>query len=131
MNLLMLTQHSGFDATQDTPIELLHTILLGIAKYAWHGTHKDWNETQKTRYATRLQGTEVSGLSIQPIRANYIMQFANSLIGKQFKILIQSNIFHIHDLTSNNQFLLNRAVGELAALLWYPEICDIQTYLVC
>ena len=121
---------TGFDANRDTPIELLHTILLGIAKYAWYGTHKDWNDSQKSLYAKRLQSTDVSSLSIQPIRANYIMQYANSLIGKQFKTLIQSNIFHIHDLANKNCLSLNQAVGDLAALLWFLEIRNMQEYLV-
>ncbi|KAJ7762229.1 hypothetical protein B0H16DRAFT_1455842 [Mycena metata] len=118
----------GFDPAKDTPIELLHTILLGIVKYIWHVTHTSWSTEEKRTYALRLQSTNTDGLSIPAIRSNYIMQYAGSLIGRQFKILAQTNIFHVRGLVTDNQFTAWRATGELAALLWVPEIRDLASY---
>ncbi|KAJ7243992.1 hypothetical protein C8J57DRAFT_1452332 [Mycena rebaudengoi] len=102
----------GFDPTKDTPIEILHTILLGA----------------KQTYAIRLQSTNTDGLSIHAIRSNYIMQYAGSLIGRQFKTIAQTNVFHVRGLVTEHQFMAWKAAGELAALLWFPEIRDLAEY---
>ncbi|SJL16241.1 uncharacterized protein ARMOST_19761 [Armillaria ostoyae] len=117
------------DPSQDTLAEILHTILLGIEKYAWHDLHSSWTLAQQEIFSKCLQVTNTDGLKIPPIRAEYMLQYHNGLIGKHFKTLIQTTSFHIHDLVSSDQFTLARTLGELAAVLWIPSIPNLLEYL--
>ncbi len=58
------------------------------------------------------------------------MQYANGLIGKHFKTLMQTAAFHAQDITSEPQLTLIKAIGELGALLWMAEIDGLDEYLV-
>ena len=59
------------------------------------------------------------------------MQYRNNLIGKHFKALSQTMVFHIHDLVPNHLFQLIKVSGFLTGLIWYPKIDDLEEYLVC
>ncbi|KAJ7108898.1 hypothetical protein C8R43DRAFT_1139825 [Mycena crocata] len=118
-----------FDPSQDTLVEILHTILLGDAKYTWYELHHNWTPAQQDLFTVRLQSTNLDGLRVPPIRAAYMMQYRNRLIGKHFKTLMQTMIFHIEDIVTPDQFTLVRALGELGALLWISVIDDMDEYL--
>ncbi|KAJ3849725.1 hypothetical protein EV368DRAFT_75544 [Lentinula lateritia] len=124
-----LHNQPDLDPTQDTPVEILHTILLGVVKYVWHMFHTSLSIEQKNLFVVRLQSTDLDGLTVPPLRAAYMMQYNNNLIGKHFKTLMQTMSFHVHDMVTPAQFQLIQSVGELGAMLWIHEINDLESYL--
>jgi hypothetical protein len=111
-------------------VEILHTILLGIVKYLWHNLHTSWQPADQDLFVIRLESTDIDGLSVPPIQSAYMMQYRNGLIGKHFKTLMQTIVFHVHDIVSPDQFTLIKAMGALGAVLWIPEIDNMDQYLV-
>jgi hypothetical protein len=105
--------------------------LLGQDKYVWHDTSSAWDKKQDHLFAAQLQSSSIDGLSLPPIRAHYLIQYKNGLIGKHFKALQQLGVFHLHDgLCSNLLLDLWKATGELGAMLWIHTIRDMELYLV-
>ena len=121
---------SGFDPHKDTAIELLHTILLGPVKYVWYLTHTSFSKEQLAMFCTRLQSSSIDGLAIAPIRSKYLVQYRNSLVGKQFKQILQTAVFHLSDMVDDRMFALWKALGFLGALLWFPSINNLEEYIV-
>ena len=98
--------------------------------YAWHNVHTSWAQPVQDLFVIHLQSTNINGLSIPLIWSAYMMQYKNGLIGKHFKTLMQTMVFHVHDIVSSDQFQLIKAIGSLGALLWVSEINGMDQYLV-
>ncbi|KZV93889.1 hypothetical protein EXIGLDRAFT_571793, partial [Exidia glandulosa HHB12029] len=123
-----LLNWSGLDPHASTPVEILHTILLGLAKYIWHSLYSTWKPAQEALFATRLASTDLNGLSIQSFRPQYMVQYKGALIGRQFKALTQTLVFHLHDLCTPELFTLVKACGEFSAVLWEDSIKDLSQH---
>ena len=97
----------------------------------WHNLHTSWSAADCDLVFIRLESTDMDGLNIPPIQAAYMIQYRNSLTGKHFKTLMQTMVFHVHGIFSDEQFTLIKAMGSLGALLWDPQIENMDEYLVC
>ncbi|KAG7093258.1 hypothetical protein E1B28_006941 [Marasmius oreades] len=119
---------NGFNPACDTPVEILHTILLGAVKYIWHYSNTKFMAHQKILFTQHFQATNCDGLSIPEIQAGYIMKYANSLNGGQFRQVIQTIVFHIHDIVPEEYLDVWKAASHLSALLWQIELDNIKQY---
>ncbi|KAI9445690.1 hypothetical protein BJY52DRAFT_1372194 [Lactarius psammicola] len=106
------------ETLKDSPFELLHSYQLGHDKYIWYETTKGWDKKKDELFAARLQSVSVSGLNIPSLRPRYIVQYKNSL-------------FRPGDGLCNTDVLFDlwKAIGELGARLWYPEIKNMEEYI--
>lgn len=121
----------GLDVHQDTPVEILHTVLLGIVKYYWAQTFHIIDKAKKTSiFQARLGSFNIDGLNIPTLSAEYICQYRGGLIGKHFKSLAQIMPFIIHDLVSQEVLDAWLLIGRMCVLLWHTEIHDLNAYLV-
>ncbi|KAI0689246.1 hypothetical protein C8T65DRAFT_731047 [Cerioporus squamosus] len=129
MNPLLLMP--GFNVHKDTPVEPLHTHLLGIVKYFWAQTV--WVLEKRScfdEFQARLNSLARSGLKIPNIMADYMCRYRGSLIGKHFKTISQIMAFAVNGLVDEVLEQCWLAIGRLTVLIWEAEIQDIKTYVV-
>lgn len=84
-----------------------------------------WTPAQQDLFVLRLQSSGMDSLAGPPMRAAYMMQYKNNLIGKNFKTLIQTMAFHLHSgLATENQIKLVHSIGILGGILWLSEVTN-------
>ncbi|KII92050.1 hypothetical protein PLICRDRAFT_103500 [Plicaturopsis crispa FD-325 SS-3] len=126
-----LFESPGFDPHKDTPVEPLHTHLLGIIKYFWAQTV--WLLEKGGKFAefqARLNSLERAGLKIPNIMADYMCRFRGGLIGKHFKTISQVMSFAVLGLVSQDLENAWLAIGRLTVLIWETDITDMKTFTV-
>ncbi|TEB24421.1 hypothetical protein FA13DRAFT_1638766, partial [Coprinellus micaceus] len=121
----------GLDAHQDTPVEILHVVLLGLVKYFWrdavrHQLHK--KEDKLAELAVRLDCIDVHGLGLSSLRGRTLVQYAGSLVGRDFRAVAQVAPFVLHNLISPESYETWLSLSKLIPLIWQPEIEDIVAH---
>ncbi|KAG8919405.1 hypothetical protein FRC02_001686 [Tulasnella sp. 418] len=119
----------GLDPHRDTPVEVLHVVLLGVVKYFWRDLINRLKDETKNLLISRLSSLDVSGLGISPIAGNTLVRYAGSLTGRDFRIIAQVAPFVIHDLGLPDDCVdAWRALCALAPMIWQPIIEDKDMY---
>ncbi|EHS62927.1 uncharacterized protein PGTG_21277 [Puccinia graminis f. sp. tritici CRL 75-36-700-3] len=119
----------GFDGVQDTPVEILHVVLLGIVKYLACDMGKNLTETQKDEFVGRIQSFNTQALDIPPINANSMMKHIKSLVGKEFKVLVQAAPFTFFQFLSPERKAIWTAVCQLVPFIFITKIENMQEYI--
>jgi hypothetical protein len=128
-----MTFHLGLDPHQDTPVEILHVILLGFVKYLWRDLIQNQlgsNDDKKSLLATRLSSFDVSGLEISPLAGQTLVQYSGSLTGRDFRALAQAVPFVAYDLVPKDCLETWVSLSRMIPLIWQPEIEDIDAHCV-
>jgi len=120
----------GLDPHQDTPVEILHVVLLGFVKYFWRDAIGRMNDAQKALLTTRLSSLDVAGLGIPLLAGKTLVKYAGSLTGRDFRAIAQSAPFVLYDLVPKECFDTWLSLCSLIPLIWQPMITDLDEHLV-
>ncbi|KAH9812707.1 hypothetical protein DFH28DRAFT_1061525, partial [Melampsora americana] len=120
----------GFDGHCDTPVEVLHVILLGVGKYLMRNQMNSCSGSEKDSIRGRWRSFNTSGLNIPPIQPKTMIQHFMSLNGKEFRAVLQAAPFIFFEL---NILAEERAtwiaLAHLAPYIFQTEITNIDLYL--
>ncbi|KAI8453745.1 hypothetical protein BY996DRAFT_4549537, partial [Phakopsora pachyrhizi] len=118
-----------FDGHKDTPVEVLHVVLLGILKYLYQDLIGGLSASKKEELIARLQSFDTSNLNIQPIKAKYLVQHYSSLVGKDFKVLIQAAPFVFFPLIEDSKRKIWISLCHLCSFIFQTHVKDLTKYM--
>ncbi|KAI6017922.1 hypothetical protein EDC04DRAFT_2870045 [Pisolithus marmoratus] len=98
---------TGLDPHSDTPVEVLHTALLGF------------NKMKCELLEAHLSSFDTTGLGIPPLYG-HLVQYA-----------AQAAPFVLHGLVPQQCYDTWVALSKMIPLIWQPEIEDVDIHLVC
>ncbi|RDB18364.1 hypothetical protein Hypma_000365 [Hypsizygus marmoreus] len=119
----------GLDPHQDTPVEILHVILLGFIKYLWRDVISRLKPEQKALLITRLNSFNTAGLGFSPLAGQTLVQYAGSLTGRDFRVISQAAPFVLYDLVPIECFETWLALSAMVPLIWQPAINNLEDHL--
>ncbi|OAV89083.1 hypothetical protein PTTG_28819 [Puccinia triticina 1-1 BBBD Race 1] len=120
----------GFDGVKDTPIEILHVVLLGFVKYLARDalSGKKLKPHQQNELRARLQLFNTQALNIPPINAKSFVNHIKSLVGKEFKILVQAAPFVFFQFLTPKRKAIWTAVCQLVPFIFVTKINNMEEY---
>ncbi|CAH7665938.1 hypothetical protein PPACK8108_LOCUS236 [Phakopsora pachyrhizi] len=119
----------GFDGHKDTPVEVLHVILLGIVKYLYCDLISGLTVDKKEELVAQFQSFEISNLNIPSIKAKYLVQHYSSLVGKDFKIIIQAAPFVFFTIIEESRQKIWISLCHLCSLIFQTHISCLENYV--
>ena len=120
----------GLDPHLDTPVEILHVILLGFVKYFWRDAVARQNSETKALLITRLTSLDITGLACPKLAGQTLVQYAGSLTGRDFRVVAQVAPFVLYDLVPPECYKAWLALSYLILIVWQPSIRNVGEHLV-
>ena len=114
------------------PVDVLHVILLGFVKYFWQDAVGKVKDGQKEMLIAHINSLDVSklGLDTSTLVGKTLVQYAGSLVGRDFRIVIQVAPFILYDIVPQECYKSWLALAALAPLIWQPVISNLQDHVV-
>ncbi|KAG5634224.1 hypothetical protein H0H81_002802, partial [Sphagnurus paluster] len=118
-----------FDPSSDTPVEILHVILLGFVKYFWRDAVSRQSPEGKEILKARINSFDTTGLGLPRARGNTLVQYAGSLTGRDFRLVIQIAPSVLHGLLPPPAYEAWLALARLTPLAFQPQTDALSSYL--
>jgi hypothetical protein len=123
----------GFNGHTDTPVETLHVVLLGVVKYLFRDTMHDLALKPGSKtfddVFSKWKSFSIKGLNVPPIIPTTLIQFNRSLVGKEFRTVLQTVPFVLFEHLSTEKRHLWTSLCLLGSYIFQSEITDLKVYL--
>ncbi|PLW26028.1 hypothetical protein PCANC_22405, partial [Puccinia coronata f. sp. avenae] len=119
----------GFDGVKDTPVEVLHVVLLGIVKYLARDDIGKLTAKQKAIVAACLNSLDTSGLNWVCVNGTYLIKHIRSIVGRHFKQFLQAAPFIFMDFVTPERRQIWLALCNLTPLIFQTKISNMSTYI--
>ena len=78
----------------------------------------------------RLCSLDTTGLGISPVAGKNLVQWSGSLVGRDFRVVVQVAPFVLYDLLPTHCYDAWLALCALIPIVWQPTIIDLDDYMV-
>ncbi|KAL1669170.1 hypothetical protein GGF50DRAFT_21913, partial [Schizophyllum commune] len=119
-----------FDPTRDTPVEILHVVLLGFVKYFWRDAVSRQSDYSKEILVGRINSFDTASLGASQACGNTLVYYAGSLTGRDFRLVLQMAPSILPGLVPDVVYDAWLALCHLCPLLFQPTISNIDAYLL-
>jgi hypothetical protein len=123
-----LMELPGFDGHADTPVEILHSILLGPVKYLMRTTVASLDKIKKATFAARLRSSSYRALD-RPLSPTQMINHVGSLVGKDFRTFLQVAPFTLDGLVPPTLLDVWISLAKLSCLVYARQIIDIEEHV--
>lgn len=99
-------------------------------KYWWRDAVSRQNAEGKAKLKARLSSFDVSGLGISALAGHTLVQYAGSLVGRDFRVILQVAPGVLYDMLPPEAYDAWLALCKLAPMIFQPEIDNLPEYEV-
>jgi hypothetical protein len=114
---------------KDAPVEALHVVLLGAVKYLFHDFMIGLSENKKKELLALWYSFNTKSLNIPSIRPTSMVQYSSSLIGKDFRIILQAAPFIFFQFMTPSKIKIWSSLCRMSALIFQTHIENMDAYI--
>ncbi|KAI0260095.1 hypothetical protein BC834DRAFT_973700 [Gloeopeniophorella convolvens] len=118
----------GDNPMLNSPVEILHVVLLGVVKSFWRDAVARCDPHKKAILKARLSSLETFDLGLSPIRGQTLVKYAGSLTGRDFRVIMQVGPAVLHGLLPAVIWDAWLALCRLGPLVFQPMCNNLDEY---